>query len=590
MEQRPAHIGSPLQRARLWYAALLFVFGIFIIRLFYLQIIRYDYYNKAAQSSQLKEYEVRPARGTISAHMGDRVVPLVLNQKLYTLYADPTLVKKPDVVAAKLQGVIGGKTADLSRALQTEHTRYVILQKKLTPEQNKRILAFKYPGVGTQEQDYRIYPQGSMAAQLLGFVNDSGTGEYGVEQALNNELTGTPGQLKAITDINGVPLAASSDNLSVAPVPGKDVVLTIDMGMQAQVEQILAREEQELKAQGLSAVIMDPNTGAIKAMANVPTFDPAHYQDVTDPKVFQNAAVTNAIEPGSTMKTLTVSAALDQGIVQPDTTFYDPAHWLIDGFNITDIEEDGGPGTQSIASTLNLSLNTGATWLLMQMGGGEINSKARTAWHDYMVNHFLFGQETGVEQGYESAGYVPSPKNNGAGINLTYANTSFGQAMTATTLQMAGALSSVLNGGTYYQPYLVDQTIDPNGQTTTTKPKAEKHDVVSPKVGQELVPLMEYVVKEHYLAGYSYLNFDDAYAVGGKTGTAQIAKPGGGYYDDEFNGTYVGFVGGDHPQYVIAVYTIQPQVHGYAGSMAGQPIFADLAHMLINNFGVTPKT
>lgn len=591
MDRHPAFLSSPVQRARLLYGVLVFIFAIFIIRLFYLQVIRYNYYKNAALSSQLKEYEVRAPRGTIAAHLGDQTVPLVLNQKLYTLFADPTLVKKPDQVAGKLQAIIGGSTDDIAKALKTKQTRYVVIQKKLTPEQNKRILALKSPGVGTQEQDYRTYPQGSMAAQLLGFVNDEGTGEYGVEQALNNLLKGTPGQLKALTDINGVPLAASSDNLSVAPTPGDNVVLTIDMGMQAQMEQILAREAPKLKAKELSAVIMDPNTGAIKAMANVPTYDPAHYQDVTDPKVFQNSAVSYAIEPGSTMKTLTVSAALDQGIVQPNTTFYDPAHWLIDGFNITDIEEDGGPGTQSIASTLNLSLNTGATWLLMQMGGGEINAKARNAWHDYMVNHFLFGRETGVEQGYESAGYVPSPQNNGAGINLTYANTSFGQAMTATTLQMAGALSSVLNGGTYYQPYLVDQVVSPDGQTTTTKPKVEKRDVVSPKVGQELVPLMEYVVQEHYKAGYPYLNFDEnTYAVGGKTGTAQIAKPGGGYYDDKFNGTYVGFVGGDHPQYVIAVFAIEPQVAGYAGSMAGQPVFADLAHMLINNFGVLPKS
>jgi cell division protein FtsI/penicillin-binding protein 2 len=591
MQQAPrGSLVSPVQRARTWYGVLLVVFAVFTVRLFYLQVIRYDYYKQAALNSQLKEYEVQAPRGTISAHMGDGVVPLVLNQKLYTLYADPTLVEHPDVVASKLQGIIGGKGSDLTKLLTTKNTRYVVLQKKLSPDQSKRILAFKFPGVGTQEQDYRIYPQGAMASQLLGFVNDEGTGEYGVEQALNKVLKGIPGQLKAVTDVNGVPLAASSGNLSTAPVAGENVVLTLDMGMQAQMEQILAREEQSLKAKGLSAVIMDPNTGAIKAMANVPTYDPAHYREVSDPSVFQNAAVTNAIEPGSIMKTLTTSAALDQGVIQPDTTFYDPAHWLIDDFNITDIEEDGGPGEQSVASTLNLSLNTGATWMLMQMGGGQINQKARTTWYNYMVKHFLLGQETGIEQGYEAGGYVPGPQNNGAGINLTYANTAFGQALTATALQMSGALSSVVNGGTYYQPYLVDRTVSADGRTTITKPKVLENHVVSQQVGRELIPLMEYVVREHYLAGYPYLNFSSNYSVGGKTGTAQIAKPGGGYYDNEFNGTYMGFVGGDHPQYVIVVYTIQPQVNGYAGSMAGQPIFADLAHMLINNFGVTPKT
>ena len=581
---------SPLQRIRIGYALLLLIFGLFVVRLFYLQVIRHDYYQTAALNSQLKEYEVQAQRGTILAHMGMATVPLVLNQKLYTMYADPTLIKHPDVAAGKLQPILGGSVSDLAKKLATKNTRYVVLQKKLTPTQNKQILAFKLPGIGSQEQDYRTYPQGAMAAQLLGFVSDSGTGEYGVEQALNKLLVGTPGQLKAVTDINGVPLAASNDNLSTAPVEGSDVVLTVDMGMQAQMEQILAREEQSLKAKGLSAVILDANTGAVKAMANVPTFDPAVYQNVDDPLVFQNAAVASPIEPGSIMKTLTAAAALDQGVVKQDTTFYDPASWLVDGFKITDIEEDGGARTQSIASTLNLSLNTGATWMLMQMGGGEINAKARNTWYDYMVNHFQLGKETGVEQGYESPGLVPEPKNNGAGINLTYANTSFGQGVQTTTLQMASALASIINGGTYYQPYLVDQTVNAAGAATTTRPKVVRTGVVSSAVSQSMISLMEYVVQGHYDSGARYLNFGSNYSVGGKTGTAQIAKTGGGYKDNDFNGTYLGFVGGDKPQYVIAVYTIEPQVNGYAGSQAGQPIFADLAHMLINNFGVTPRS
>ncbi len=195
--------------------------------------------------------------------------------------------------------------------------------------------------------------------------------------------------------------------------------------------------------------------------------------------------------------------------------------------------------------------------------------------------------QTGIEQGYEATGYVPGPQNNGAGINLTYANTSFGQAMTATPLQMGAALSSVLNGGTYYQPHLVDQTIASDGKATTVKPKVLASNMVAPKVGQDMVPLMQYVVDHHNIVPA----FDQSkYIVGGKTGTAQIAKPGGGYHDDEFNGTYLGFVGGNKVQYVIVVFVTKPKVAGYAGSQAAQPIFANLAHMLINNSYVTPKS
>ncbi len=591
MNQTPAPSGiSPVQRARVWYALLLVVFGLFAIRLFYLQVIRYDYYKKAAQSDQLKEYTVQAPRGTIAAHLGDQTVPLVLNQKLYTLYADPALIKNAGSVANELQSVIGGSSEDLAKKLKIPETRYVILKKKLSPDQSKRVLAFRLPGVGTQEQDYRTYSQGAMAAQLLGFVNNDGVGKYGVEQALNKQLGGTAGQLKAVTDINGVPLAANTSNLSTQPIPGQDVTLTLNLGMQMQLEKIIADEEKVLKAESINAVIMDPNTGAVKAMANVPTYDPSHYENVSDASLFQNGSVTNAIETGSIMKVLTAGAALNQGVITPTSTFFDPARWVIDGSIVKDVEEDGGARQQSIASTLNLSLNTGATWMLMQMGDGQINSKARNVWYDYMTNHYRLGKETGIEQGYETGGFVPKPTDTGNGINLTYANTSFGQALTATPIQMAAAVSSLVNGGSFYQPYLVDSTTDYRGKITTTSPKILEHNVVSPKVSTDVVNLMEYVIQQHRLQGFTYLNFGSNYSVGGKTGTAQIALPTGGYDPTHFNGTYAGFVGGDKPQYVVMIYAVKPQVLGNAGTSAGQLLFGNIAHMLINDFGVTPRS
>ena len=579
-----------VKRVRTWYTLLLLIVGIFGVRLFYVQIIRYNHYKQAALNDQLKQYEIPATRGIIEAHDGSTIVPIVLNQKLYTLYADPVYIKDPSKVADSIVQIIGGHASDYLSGLTVKDTRYSVLAKKLTETQNKQILALQYPGIGTQEQDYRTYPQGSLASQLLGFVDDSGVGQYGVEQALNDKLKGTPGELKATTDINGVPLAASGNNIEKPATPGDNVVLSINLGMQAEMEKILSQEYQKTKSKGLSAVIINPNTGQIKAMANYPTYDPANYQSVTDQSLFQNAAVTNAIEPGSTMKTLTTSAALDQGVIQPDSTFYDPAHWVVDGFNITDIEEDGGAREQSVASTLALSLNTGATWMLMQMGGGQINEKAINAWHDYMVQHFLLGRVTNVEQGYESTGYVPAADMSDPAIALRYANTSFGQGVTVTALQMAAALSSVLNGGTYYQPTLVDQTIAPDGSVQTNHPKVVKSHVVSAKTGPELIPLMENVVTTYLHEGFGFMSFSPNYMVGGKTGTAQIANPNGGYYADKYNGTYLGFVGGDKVQYVIAVFNIEPNVPGYAGSLGGQPVFADLAHMLIDNGYVAPKT
>ncbi len=590
---QPVSTFSAVARINFIYVLLVIIIGIFILRSFYVQVIKYGYYHQRALSDQLVQASIPAQRGIIEAEDGNSIVPIVLNEKLYTIYADPTLIKNPGKVAGTLAEILGGSEASYQQLLTEKGTRYVVLGRKVSASKKDKLLTYQYPGVGGLEHDYRTYPQGNLAAQVLGFVNNSGQGEYGIEQALNPELSGTPGELKAITDAAGVPLAATGNNIDIAPKAGNNVVLSLDIGIQKQVEQILSQDYKKTKSQGLSAVVMDPYTGQVKAMANYPSYDPANYQNVPNPSLFENAAIDNAIEPGSIMKTLTTSAALNVGAIQPNSSYYDPAHWLIDGFNITDIKQDGGAREQNIQSILALSLNTGAVWMLMQMsnpGGTQINSTGIKTWNNYMVNHFRLGQPTGIEQGYESGGYVPPANMNDPSINLRYANTAFGQGVQVTALQMAAALSSVLNGGTYYQPTLIAQTIDPNtSKTTINQPKVLERNVVKPQVGQELIPLMQGVVSAYYLGGFNFMSFPSNYIVGGKTGTAQLAKPGGGYYNNIFNGTYLGFVGGDKPQYVICVFNIKPNVPGYAGSLGGQPVFADIVHMMIKDGDITPK-
>jgi len=358
--------------------------------------------------------------------------------------------------------------------------------------------------------------------------------------------------------------------------------------MQRQLQDILKAGLDTAKSKSGSALIIDPTTGAVKAMANYPTYNPAEFYKVEDANVFNNANVSAPLEVGSSMKVLTAAAALDQGVVNANTTYYDPSRFKIGDATVTNIEEDGGPGTRSIADILQLSLNTGATWLLMQMGGGEINQKARVAWNDYLVNHYQFNKQTGIEQGYEAGGYVPSPTD-GFGLNIQYANMAFGQGLNITTLQLAAALSSVINGGTYYKPYLIDATIDDNGTKTTQTPTVVRQNVIKPDVSKTMQALMENVINKNH-AMYGMPQLPAGYNIGGKTGTAEITKPGGGYYDDRFNGTFIGFVGGNQPEYVIIVRVNEPKIGGYAGAKAAAPIFSNLTNMLIKNFGVTPKT
>lgn len=558
-----------LSRVGFFYGLLLVVFAVFLLRLFYLQVIKHDYYHKAAQAGQFKQYEIPAERGVIMAKDGDNNVPIVLNQEVFTIFADPKYVKDPHDAAQKLSSVIGGDSSKYENLMKSK-TRYAVLAKKIDKDKAKKIDDLKVKGLGSRSVSQRVYPQGNVAAQLLGFVDDEGSGKYGVEQYLNSELRGKTGELKAITDAQGVPLVSNSDNVLLEPQDGQRVNLTIDISMQKRAEDLLKQHLSEVHSTTGNLVIMDPNNGDIKAMANYPTYNPGEFSKVEDPKVFNNSSVSEPLEVGSVMKTLTVAAGLDSGAVSKNTSYYDPGFWKIGDATVKNVEEDGGAATRTVPDILRYSLNTGATYILMQMGGGKINEQGRTKWHDYMVNHFMFGKATGIEQGYEAEGYVPEP-NKGDGLNITYANTTFGQGLNITPIQMLSAFSATINGGTYYKPHLVES----KDKQITAK------DIVDP----ELSPFLRSMHERSVALNYTFLK-RAGYNVGGKTGTAQITKPGGGYYDDRFNGTFVGYIGGDSPQYVIMVTIIEPKVAGYAGRSAAAPLFGKVIDMLIGNYAI----
>ncbi len=563
-------------RLNIWYGVLLLVFAIFLVRLFYLQVIQHGRYSQAAHLGQYKEYEIPADRGIIEAHDGPNIVPIVLNEDVYTLFADPKYIKDPKGTADQIARIIGGNANDYESKMKAD-TRYAILAKKLTAAKHEEIDKLEIKGLGTRVTPQRTYPQGGLAAQLLGFVNDEGEGKYGVEQFLDQQLKGRPGELKAITDAQGVPLIGAGDNVRRDPEAGKRTLLTIDLSMQRRAEDTLKAHLESVRSGSGSVIVMDPNNGAIKAMANWPSYNPADFAKIEDASVFSNAAVSSPMEPGSVMKTLTVAAGLDSGAVAPNTSYHDPSFYKIGDATVRNVEEDGGAATRTVSDILRYSLNTGATWVLMQMsGGGKITEEGRVKWHDYMTNHYKFGQKTGIEQGYEAEGYVPSPTD-GYGLDIQYANTTFGQGINITPLQMAAAFTATINGGQYYRPHLVELA-DPNK-------KESLGTTVSPAVSDTVRGMHENSVQNNYRflkrAGYK---------VGGKTGTAEVPKPNGGYYDDRYNGTFVGYVGGDKPEYVIMVRVNEPKVAGYAGTTAAAPLFAKTMDMLIQNYAVSQVT
>jgi len=560
-----------INRLRIWYGVLVVIFAIFVVRLFYLQIIRHNFYSTAAFSGQFKEYQIPAERGVVMAMDGKNEVPIVLNEEVYTVFADPEFIENPKEVADKIQPIIGGETSKLIEAMKAD-SRYAVLAKKVSSDKAKKIDELKLKGLGSRASSQRVYPQGSMAAQLLGFVDDEGNGKYGIEQYLDDKLRGKPGELKAITDAQGVPLVANKDNVLKEPENGQRVTLTIDVSMQRRIEDLLKNHLAEVKSSAGSVVVMNPKNGEVKALANFPTYNPSEFYKVEDARLFANGVVSEPIEVGSVMKTLTVAAGMDSGAISQNTSYYDPGFYKIGDATVRNVEEDGGAATRNTSDILRYSLNTGATYVLMQMGGGKINEKARVTWHNYLVDHFMFGKKTGIEQGYETEGAVPDPKD-GFGLDIQYANTTFGQGIMITPIQMLSAFSATINGGTYYKPHVVKEKDAANAVVAK--------DVIRP----ELSPVLRGMHENSVAKNYTFLR-RDGYRIGGKTGTAEITKPGGGYYDDRFNGTFVGYVGGDQPEYVIMVTIIEPKIGGYAGRAAAAPMFAKVVDMLIGNYAV----
>ena len=572
-------------------ALLLFVVvSVFVVRLFYLQVIRHDYYEAQAMKSQQTKFTITPERGTIYAKNGHQgIVPLVLNETVYTVFADPKEVKDPAKIKSVIYRVAGGTVVEdtfKNDLLHDGERRYVVLARQVSLAQAQLIKKEGLAGVGLQETTRRVYPEGTLAAQTLGFVNAEEKGQYGIEQALNGRLSGTPGLLQAVTDVRRIPLTIGKDDVNIPAKNGDDLVLTIDRNIQAQAEQILQAGLKRANATKGSLLVMDPNDGSVLAMANTPTFDPAQYSKVEDGEAFQNAIVTNPYEAGSVIKTLTMGVGLDSGAVGYNSTYNNTGSVRVDDTTIRNVEEDPiFPGT-TMTDVLRYSLNTGVVYVLQQMGGGDVNQKARETLEDYFTNHYRFGKLTGIEQAGEAEGTIIGA-NEGYGRNVRYANMTFGQGMDVTMIQAAGAFSAAINGGIYYQPHLVSGTRQLDGSIRAETPKVLGTNVLKPEVSAQL---QEMIYQGRHQGFFG--KFDPAgYRVGGKTGTSEIIDPTTGKYSDKNSvGSYLGFGGTDAPKYVIMVRVLDSKATGgYEGTTAAGPIFNDMSNWMLQYLQLRPK-
>ena len=568
-------------RSRTLAALLLVIMGVFVVRLFYLQIIQHSYYSGLADKEQIKRLTIPAKRGLIYALDGSKPVHLVMNEAVYTVFADPQTTNDDGKIVDIIRQVAGGNARpNLDSLLANKDSRYQILATKLSRTQADKIKADGLNGIGFQQESQRVYPEGSLAAQTLGFVDFEGNGQYGVEGKLNSRLLGKDGLLQSVTDVSDVPLTIGNRNINQPAVDGDNIVLSIDRNVQSHAEQALADGVKRTGAKQASVIVMDPQTGRIMAMANLPTFNPAEFNKVQNGAVFNNATVSAPYEPGSDVKTLTMATGIDKGVVSADATYNNTDHIVIDDRTISNATL-GQTGTITFQHAMNYSLNTGFVTVAKRLGdGSSITRGARDTMYDYFYNKFRLGQMTGVEVSGESAGIL-IPPTVADGNAVKYSNMAFGQGLDATMVQMAAAFGSVVNGGNYYKPTVLAGIMSPDG---TYKPSAvQKLGTTVTKSTSDQIKDMTHVARATFYTAVD----KPGYIIGGKTGTSQDLV-NGTYSDTQTTGTYLGYGGTDAPAYVIMVQVSGKNMN-LQGARDALPVFTDISNWMIDYLKLQPK-
>ena len=450
--------------------------------------------------------------------------------------------------------VIGMSAADIRVLEAMPEVQHQELAKDLSYDKGRFVRQKDVWGFTVHPFWKRVYPEGNLAAHILGFVNDDRIGNYGLEGWYNNILTPT----------------LQSDGLLA---PGSDLVLTIDRNAQAITEEVLAQGLRDTGAASGSIVVMNPRNGEILAMASLPTYDPAQYAETAkasglDP--FINPAVSANFEPGSIFKVLTMAAALDSGTVTPDTVYNDTAAIEVGGQVFYNWDR-GGHGPTDMTSLLAKSLNVGAATIATRMG--------QATFYQYM-RAFGLGKPTGVDLQNEASGLlITRDQNPDRWSEAILASNAFGQAIATTPLQMVAAVAAVANDGVMVQPHVVKQIVRSN-RVDAARPVVTGRPISS-ETAHTLSTMLANAVR-----GEAWGNLLDGYSIAGKTGTAQIPVPGG--YDDPWTiGTFIAFTPVDDPQVIVLVKLDRPTSSMW-GSETAVPVFKTLGERLFPVLGIRP--
>lgn len=569
-----------------WLSAVtILAFAVMIARLFYVQVLEHDFYVKLADKEQIKQFTLRASRGEIYAMDGDTPVKLVMNTTVYTVWADPTLVTDKQKVIEVMNRVAGGNVRkDFGKYLDTKNSRYQVLATKVTRTQAEKIKSEKLAGIGFDASTQRVYPEGALASQVLGFVNSEGQGKYGFEQANDEALSGKNGELKTVTDVRDVPLTVTDKNIKRPAVNGKNMVLTIDRNIQSKVEEALVAGVSRSGATRASAIVMEPQTGKVLAMANAPTYDPSNL-NVKDVAVFNNNTISNPYEPGSDIKTFTVATGVDRGVITPESTYDNTGKIKVEDIVVNNATKNAAvTGTITMQTALNWSLNTGMVTIAQRLGNGTyITRSARDTIYSYFHDKLRLGELTGIELANEAKGTIVSPQQQ-EGNAVRYSNMVFGQGMNVTMLQVASGFCAIVNGGLYRAPTVLGGTIDDNGVFTAAAAKPQERVITEATSNT----VREMVHQSHY-ATYNPKDGSERFLIGGKTGTSETIV-NGKYVSNQTVGTYLGYGGekGQIPRYVIMI-EIAASGKDMGGGSDAKPIFNDISNWMVNYLMLTPQ-
>jgi len=570
--QEPASVGF-VRRANFLTIVFSLIAVAIVSRFLYLQIFEREHFVALAEEQHVMSQSLLAERGEIVLRDGDGVYPAAVNREYKLAYAVPKLIDDPIGVALSVSTILGLDEMTVREKLIDRHDPFEILKKRVSEEEERRLKELNLKGIAFLPEIYRFYPAESLASKTLGFVGPGDAGEigiYGVEASWNSELAGQNGHVSQERDAGGRWIALT-DRDHIEPRDGDSLVLTLDRVVQYEVEKILREANELYRADSASAIVMEPKTGKIVAMATLPDFNPNEYGKTEDLSRFMNQAISIPYEPGSIMKPITMAIGIDAGKVSPTTEYVDTGSVSEAGYVIKNAEEKVY-GRSSMTKVLEESINTGMIFVERLVGNADFREG---------LKRFGFGTKTGVRLPAEQGGSLRNLDNLKG--NLQFYTASFGQGITATPLQLVTAYAALANDGVLMQPQIVDRIIHADGTTESVAPR-EVRRVISQESSEHIGKMLRSVV----VSGHGKRADVPGYLVAGKTGTAQVAKKGEKGYEDGLTiGSFAGYAPLGDPQFALVVKFDNPRDVQWAESSAA-PTFGKIMQFLLNYKRIQP--